>query len=158
MNTENITGSAIFSSDGRYRYVLRREWNAHSPGVLFIGLNPSTADASRNDPTIRRLIGFAHRWGYGHLVVANLYAYCTPYPGTLFQCAEPVGKENDRWLSHLVKQYKTTVLIYGNQARKGDRHLVLLPMVPQPYCIRISKAGMPMHPLYLPYTSEPIPF
>jgi len=68
-----MLGSAVFSRDGRYRYALRRVWDDGKPAVLFVGLNPSTADAHRDDATIRRCTRFARDWGFGQLLVGNLF-------------------------------------------------------------------------------------
>lgn len=75
-----IVQSADFSACGTYRYALRKIWLPAAPQVLFIGLNPSTADEKSDDPTIRRCLGFARSWGYGGLIVANLFAYRTTAP------------------------------------------------------------------------------
>jgi hypothetical protein len=72
---DDLGMGAEFSDCGTYRYALWRTWNALQPGVLFVGLNPSTADATTDDPTIRRCIGFAKRWGYGGITMANVFAY-----------------------------------------------------------------------------------
>ena len=96
--------SAVVSPCERYRYVLRRVFGS-GPAVMFVGLNPSTADEHRDDPTIRRCIGFAKRWGYGTVVVTNLYAWRATQPRDLRQAAcavgEPAGESNvnDRYLA-----------------------------------------------------------
>jgi hypothetical protein len=94
----DVERAAAFSRDGRYRYALWREWDAAKPCVLFIGLNPSSADDRRDDPTIRRCTGFARRWGFGRLAVGNLFALRTPHPSQLRRVPSPVGPRNDRWL------------------------------------------------------------
>jgi len=78
-----VKGSASISRDGRYRYALRRVWDPRNPSVLFIGLNPSTADHQQDDPTIRRCIRFARDWGFGELIAANLFAFRTKSPRLL---------------------------------------------------------------------------
>lgn len=97
-----IRRSAILSPDGRYRYQLTRRWDdnsAHLPPLLFVMLNPSTADAERDDPTIRRCMGFARNLGYPGITVMNLYAYRATNPAELAHVDDPVGPENDELLS-----------------------------------------------------------
>ena len=83
---------ASFSADGCYRWWLTRRWQQGVGGLLFLGLNPSRADAKRDDPTLRRLIGFAAGWGYDALVVLNLFARMSPSPAALRRCS------GSRWL------------------------------------------------------------
>ena len=90
-----IVQSADFSACGTYRYALRRIWLPAAPQVLFIGLNPSTADEKSDDPTIRRCLGFARSWGYGGLIVANLFAYRATAPSALREARDPIGPLND---------------------------------------------------------------
>ena len=89
---------AVFSPCRTYRYALSRVWAADKPYALFIGLNPSTADETLDDPTIRRCIDFAKRWGYGGLVMANLFAYRATDPAVMKRAAEPVRR------AHLLQQ------------------------------------------------------
>ena len=89
---------AMFSPCRSYRYSLWRTWDSQKPIVVFIGLNPSTADETVNDPTMRRCIGFARLWGYGGMVVVNLFAYCATKPTVLRHVADPVGKDTDSWI------------------------------------------------------------
>ena len=89
---------AVLSECKKYRYMLRRVWDRTKPACLFIGLNPSTADATVDDPTIRRCVGFADSWGYGELVVGNLYAFRATKPKDMFNQDDPVGPFNDLWL------------------------------------------------------------
>ncbi|MCL6576102.1 DUF1643 domain-containing protein [Kyrpidia sp.] len=79
---------------GPYRYSLTREWDASKPRVVFIMLNPSTADDDQDDNSVKRCIGFAKKWGFGSLEVVNLFAYRTPNPEKLSQVEDPVGMEN----------------------------------------------------------------
>ena len=147
---------ATLSKDQQYRYSLSRIWDKDKEMILFIGLNPSTADAKENDPTIRRLIGYASRWDFGGMHVCNLFAYRTPDPKELFQVLDPVGKRNDRYIKKMSKYARITVLMYGNEGRRFNRHEEILNYIEEPYCIKVSKTGMPMHPLYLKYTKTPL--
>ncbi|MEM9215389.1 MAG: DUF1643 domain-containing protein [Cyanobacteria bacterium P01_F01_bin.150] len=166
---------AIFSECDRYRYVLWRRWAIAKPMVLFIALNPSTADATVNDPTMRRCISFAQSWGYGGIIGANLFAYRTPQPTVLKQASEPIGPEGDRWISSLcqyvVAQPKLAkrktkgqaiILAWGNHGQwlGRDRSILQLiqAIVPMPHCLTVTKQGQPAHPLYLPKSLKPLPY
>lgn len=100
-------GKAAFSRCGRYRWWLRRQWRQEAPVLLFIGLNPSSADGRRADPTLRRLIGFAEGWGYGAVEVVNLFAWVSTDPADLHRAAEPVGHRTDAWIRHCVRRLQT---------------------------------------------------
>src|SRR4028119_2392792 len=86
---------AIFDPTRTYRYALWRTWDAARPPVAFVLLNPSTADARRDDPTIRRCANFARTWGFGGLEVVNLFAFRATHPTDLKCAADPVGPQND---------------------------------------------------------------
>ena len=121
-------------------------------------LNPSRADAQINDPTITRCINFASSWGYGRLEVVNLFAYRTPKPTLLKQAAEPIGKDNDRYIIESVSKSDRIILAWGNHGlwRKQDIYtLELLKNYTHLYSLGITKRGCPRHPLYLRRTVEP---
>lgn len=97
--TETLFGAssdAVLSDCGTYRYSLTRVWDESRPRVCFVMLNPSTADASANDPTIVRCRNFAYSWNYGSLEVVNLFAYRATNPRVLRTVQDPIGPENDR--------------------------------------------------------------
>jgi len=144
-----VRGSAVFSRCGRYRYVLRREWDSSRDAVLFIGLNPSTADARRDDPTIRRCIGFARSWGYGAVIVANLFAFRATDPAKLKVAGDPVGPRNDRWLARLRGEAGMTVAAWGVHGKLRSRDEEFLAEGGELYCLGRTKGGCPRHPLYL---------
>ncbi|MBC7971764.1 MAG: DUF1643 domain-containing protein [Verrucomicrobia bacterium] len=152
---------AEFDATGRYRYLLWRSWDEQAARVGFVMLNPSRADAVVNDPTIRRCLGFARSWGYGALEVVNLFAYCTAQPTELRQVADPIGRENDRYLANLVQRVDHIILAWGNggclQSRDravmalwGDRASI--------YCLGTTRLGQPKHPLYLRRDVPPSPW
>src|SRR3954470_12052751 len=89
--------AAIFSDDRKYRYCLFRQWDIDAPVVMFIGLNPSTANETQDDPTIRRVCKFAFDWGFGGVYMMNLFAWVTAYPQELMLVEKPIG-DNDRFL------------------------------------------------------------
>ncbi len=103
-STKNAKAT-VFSSNRVYRYVLWREWNqllsAPFRYAMFIGLNPSTADETKNDPTVRKCIGFAKRWGYDGLCMTNLFAFRATDPGAMLKDLAPIGPDNDDWLVKL---------------------------------------------------------
>src|SRR4051794_1235729 len=92
------TGPAVLSDDRVYRYSLSRTWSPTKGAVTFIGLNPSTADENELDPTLRRIVGFAHAWGYGTFHMANLFAFRATDPVAMRAAPEPVGPDNDEHL------------------------------------------------------------
>lgn len=141
--------SAVLSPCGTYRYELTRRWS-NRPLVGWVMLNPSTADADVDDPTVRRCIGFAKAWGYGGLVIRNLFALRATDPCELDRHADPVGPDNDTHLSRC-KYDDKTVIAWG--ARGGDRgHEVLELLEKQgarPHQLAVTDGGQPRHPLYL---------
>jgi hypothetical protein len=144
--------AAILSDDKMYRYQLSRIWDESKPHILFIMLNPSIADAATDDPTIRRVIRFAASWGYGGIYVANLYAFRSTDPKALKHADDPVGKENVSYITHLIGMADKVVYAWGNNQKEPTW---LSELVQTPYCIDLSKNGIPKHPLYL--KSELIP-
>lgn len=144
--------SATISPCGLFRYDLLRVWRPSGGLVNFIGLNPSTADAQKDDPTIRRCRAFAIRWGYGGFVVTNLFAFRSTDPQAMKRAADPVGPENDAYLSKWSRNAAVVVAAWGNHgafAGRGDkvRDELLEPPVS---CFRMTKQGQPEHPLYQP--------
>ncbi len=144
---------AIISACGRYRYALWRRWQP-GPALLFVMLNPSTADAANNDPTIRRCIGFAQSWGFGSLLVGNLFALRTPSPKRLLKARAPVGPDNAEWLQRLQQHAELTVAGWGNHGqyrRAGTKMRLLLT---DPKVLGLTKLGEPRHPLYVPASAR----
>jgi len=147
-----MENGARFSSDRIYRYRLWRIWDRRKGLVLFIGLNPSTADENVNDPTIRRCIGFAMNWSYGGMLMGNIFAYRNTYPETLKICKiDPVGEDNDGELHAMNTEAKSTVLCWGNGGvYRGRGNKVSCEMFPGARSFGYTKQGQPLHPLYLP--------
>ncbi|MFT3819806.1 MAG: DUF1643 domain-containing protein [Rubrivivax sp.] len=146
---------AYISECGRYRYSLWRQWG---PGdqVMFVGLNPSTADATLDDPTVRRCIGFARAWGYGGLVLTNLFAWRATSPRDMMAADDPVGPDNDRVLRSAYAKAALTVATWGAFGSHGGRHDAVREMLPRLHCLRLTKGGHPGHPLYLPGGLRPV--
>ena len=147
---------AEFSACGRYRYKLWRVWDVGLPPVMFIMLNPSTADATNDDPTIRRCIGFARDWGYGSVRVGNLFAWRTPYPSALRVALDPVGRENDGALLELANGAALVVAAWGiHGAWSGRGQIVRKRFSHRLHALGMTKSGEPAHPLRLRRTSRP---
>ena len=144
-----INKTANFSSCRKYRYSLSRIWDKQKKFVLFIGLNPSTADEEVDDPTIRRCSGYAQKWGYGGLIMVNLFAYRTTLPSNLKKVKYPVGRDNDKYIVKLSKKADITVAAWGNNGILYRRDKQVLSLVPSLMCLKVNKSGQPAHPLYL---------
>ena len=144
-----INKTANFSSCRKYRYSLSRIWDKQKKFVLFIGLNPSTADEEMDDPTIRRCSGYAQKWGYGGFMMVNLFAYRTTLPSNLKKVKYPVGSENDKYIVKLSKKADITVATWGDNGNLYSRDKQILSLVPNLMCLKINKSGQPAHPLYL---------
>lgn len=153
-------GAAVISDDGLYRYELIRRWG-DDPMLEFVMLNPSTADASTDDPTLRRCVGFAKQWGYGAVVVHNLFAYRASSPSVLVNVDDPIGPKNRAYLGNEIGH--CTIVGWGaNPAAVGwwngyprditaaltKRKLLL--------CLGLTANGQPRHPLYVPSATHPI--
>jgi hypothetical protein len=144
---------------GDYRYTLTRTWDSSAEPLVFILLNPSTADASQNDPTIRRCIGFAKRWGFGGIVVVNLYAYRARNPRDMLAADDPVGTDNDRIIAEVVDG-NTVVAAWGTNARheRVAEVLELIPRTKRLLALEITKYGHPRYPLYVLGEAQPLPW
>lgn len=151
--------SAQLSDCGRYRYTLTRDWGEGRRAV-FVMLNPSTADASEDDPTIRRCMGFARDWGYSGLLVLNLYAYRSTDPRELWKVDDPVGPDNDSHIRQCLTQAEVhgcvTVAAWGAHA-KADRVMAVYSLHPEHAftALGVTKNGAPRHPLYMPGSATP---
>lgn len=141
-----------------YRYSLSRIWDESKSLVLFIGLNPSTADEQDDDPTLRRCIGFAKNWGYGGVCMANLFAYRATQPKDLKLASDPIGPDNDEWLVKLTKQADIVIAAWGNDGAFLNRSSAVQAMIPNIHCLKINKSGEPAHPLYQPAAAKPFVF
>lgn len=150
---------AMLSHDGVYRYELSRRW-ADGPAATFIMLNPSTADATLDDPTIRKCIGFAKRWKMGGIFVVNLFALRSTNPDALKTHVDPVGIENGVVIHDAVVRSRVVIVAWGtkgNLMNRDDKIIELLEMVGRdPLCLGITKGGFPKHPLYVSYETIPI--
>lgn len=144
--------TALLSEDKLYRYQLLRVWDETLPRVLFVMLNPSTADATKDDPTIRRVISFAKSWGYGGVYVGNLFAFRSTDPKGLKYVKDPIGENNIQHIQAMVGLVDKIIYAWGNNQKEPKW---LSELVTTPYCIDISKKGVPKHPLYLKKDTQP---
>lgn len=148
---------AEISDDGSYRFVLGRRWDVDLPECVFIMLNPSTADATEDDPTIRRCVNFAKSLGCGSLLVGNLYAFRATDPRDLFRAADPTGgAKNDAVLTDLLSRGEVVIAGWGVHA-KSERvaEVIRLPGAERIVALGATKNGAPRHPLYIPASATP---
>lgn len=153
--------TAIISPCGLYRYRLTRALDGCDT-LAVIMVNPSTADAETDDPTIRKLIGFGHRWGFGRLVVGNLYAYRATDVGELGRVDDPIGPDNDDHLARIMSEASRIVVAWGPMAKqprawRAARLRRFLDIAGAAQLFQIgppTQDGMPHHPLMLPYDLE----
>ncbi len=151
-----MTTSAVLSDDGAYRYYLSRVWEDSAEKLVFVMLNPSTADAEADDPTIRKCIGFARRFGFGGIEVVNLFAYRATKPEALRDPdADPVGPDNDHYLRNVCRN-RFVVCAWGALGRvyyaRVQEVLRLLEDVSAvAVSLALTKHGHPQHPLMLAY-------
>lgn len=161
-----------FSEDRVYRYTLWRDWtdetleleeragNHSHEFVMFIGLNPSTADETKDDPTIRKCIGFAKRWGYGALCMTNLFAFRATDPKDMKRFLHPYGPDNNDHLGRVAAHAGMVVAAWGVNGIHNERDKEVTEMMRdlgvQLHCLRMTASGHPEHPLYVPYTVTPM--
>ena len=150
---------ALFDATRRYRYLLWRRWAEAGAVVVFVMLNPSTADAERDDPTIRRCGGFARAWGFAAMTVVNLFALRATDPARLRRARDPIGCDNDRHIAAAAAAGDALVLAWGAHGGLGGRDRAVLALVAdrRPECLGVTRAGQPRHPLYLPRATRPRP-
>lgn len=175
----SIERKTEFSQHRIFRYTLWRDWSAdiatnglftedphgdYYPGrpdqyVQFIGLNPSTADETKDDPTIRKCIGFAKRWGFGALCMTNLFAFRATDPRVMMGCPKPVGDDNDMWIVRCAREAGMIVAAWGTKGEFMGRDVEVLKLLPtELHRLRRTKHGHPEHPLYVPYEKQPEKF
>lgn len=145
-----------------YRYELERDWlSGDRPPAVFVMLNPSTADEDRDDPTIRRCVGFATRWGHRGIRVANLYGWRATDPAELWEAADPIGALADWYLARAIGAATGTgdlepgsrlIVAWGAHAHpdRVTRFAGLLGHHPA-WCLGLTQDGQPRHPLHVPY-------
>jgi hypothetical protein len=154
-------GTAIFDVGRRYRFRLSRVWDATKPRICFVLLNPSTADAARLDPTVRRCAGFARGWGAGALEITNLFALRATDPRDLRAAPEPIGEGNDEAILAGALAADLVVCGWGIHGALRQRHRAVLTTLTaagvEPLALGLTKGGHPRHPLYLRRDLWPTP-
>lgn len=143
-----IDAGATFSPCRAYRYRLWRMWSETEPAMAFCMLNPSTADESVEDPTVRRCIGFAKKWGYGGLVVVNIFALRSTDPKALYVHPDPVGPDNDGHICNVCETVPLMIAAWGVHGELNGRGKKVEAMLAMKTMGR-TKDGHPRHPLYL---------
>lgn len=165
--------TAVFSPCWTWRYRLTRRVAFGPPTVantvLFIGLNPSTADESNNDPTVTRMMGFARSWGYVRLIVCNIFAFRATDPDEMKRAANPIGEQrgrlnvNDEAIKTAADESALVVCAWGNHGaflQRGDWVTKILQWNPSRSlkCLGTNKDGSPKHPLYIRANATPVYF
>ena len=140
---------AVFSPDRKYRYRLSRTWDAQGDTLAFIMLNPSTADETANDPTVTRCIGYAKDWGYGSLLVGNIFGARETDPSNLRDYDDPVGPENNTHLEEIHDTASKTIVAWGTHGALHDREDEVKQLLDGDlFALNITQDGHPAHPLY----------
>lgn len=162
-NSSEIEGliekGAELSDDGLYRYLLWRRWDKTLPRAVFIMLNPSTADADIDDPTIRRCMGFARSWGMGGIRVVNLYPFRATKPEDLWKAAAPRGQGNLSSIERAIEPGGINIAAWGAHGKEAQVREVCdlfydlgVPL----YALKINSDRSPAHPLYIKGDTVPI--
>ncbi len=141
---------AVISECGQYRYTLLRVWDERLPKVMFIGLNPSVADADRDDFTLKRCVAYARDWGYGGVLIGNLFAYRSTDPKALKHASDPIGSENDIRLKRLADKAEIVVAVWGNHGTFMHRGDAVRKQIPRLHYLALTQKGEPHHPRGLP--------
>jgi hypothetical protein len=162
LHREFQSARATFSNCRKYRYTLSRTWDAGLPTACWLLLNPSTADEQKLDPTLRRCVGFSRAWGFGSMVVANLFAIRSPYPRHVYAAADPVGPQNDAHIRRLTRAAGKVIVGWGVHGAHGGRNekivRLLIKWNVEPWCLGLTEQGHPRHPLYVEGSTELIRF
>ena len=153
-----VASGAVFSSFDIHRYVLFRIWDPSLPSLNVIGLNPSTADADFDDPTIRRCVDFARRWGHGGLVMTNIFSYRATDPEVMKGRGSPSGDYNDLMLIGCTQVADRVLAAWGTHGAYRDRGSVVTDTLRNSvdlYCLGQTRGGFPKHPLYIKRSTIP---
>lgn len=153
---KGLSRNASFDRQRIYRYELHRGWSDGSRMVNFICLNPSTADAEMDDPTVRKCVKFARTWGYDSLCITNLFAYRTVDPRLMMKAADPIGLGNDRHILQIAERASLVICAWGRDGAFMGRGSIVRRMIARfdPHYLRLTRE-QPWHPLYLPDSTVP---
>jgi len=153
---------AAFSRCRRWRYLLWRRWDAAKPVANFLMLNPSTADELRLDPSCTRARNYAERWGYGALIVTNLFGWRATDPQEMKAVRDPVGRGNDAAILRAAREAALVVCAWGNHGEHLQRALRTKRLLEENriplHVLRLNGGGHPAHPLYLPGGLNALPW
>lgn len=151
-----ILRTAEFSDDGRCRWNLKRIWEPKKGLALYVGLNPSRADAKVDDMTVKKGIGFAESWGYGGTMHGNAYPFITPYPQDLAQCTYEEMEKNDAKLVEMARLASVVVLAWGSFPKFKARFDCLAELLKRwrPICLGLTKDGFPHHISRIAYSTR----
>ena len=140
---------------GNHRYELFRTWDVDGKVACFVMLNPSTADAEQDDPTVRKCVGFAKRWGCGGVRIVNLFSIRSPSPSAIRLSDSPVGPRCDEHLLDAASNSDIAVAAWGNHGGYHARDRGVLDMLRREgvavQCLGVTTKGFPRHPLYVSY-------
>ena len=123
---------------------------------MFIGLNPSTADETNDDPTIRRCVNFAKSWGYGALCMTNLFAFRATKPEVMKQQKDPIGEKNNHYIKKFARGAGVVIAAWGVHGSFWARDHEVKLMLPRLHHLGLTKHGDPRHPLYLKKDLSPV--
>lgn len=153
-------GQAHFSDDGVYRYALSRAWDPGKPMVQWVGLNPSTADATKLDPTLRRVSRFSIACGFGGFWMTNLFAFRATKPRDMLKAQDPIGPANDQWLLDVARWCTLTIACWGPHGGLNERETEVIRLFDgrSLSALATTNAGHPRHPLYLKGELRPKPW
>jgi hypothetical protein len=151
---------ATFSRCRRWRYLLWRRWDEAKPVANFLMLNPSTADEFQLDPSCTRARNYAERWGFGAVLITNIFGWRATDPEEMKSVEDPVGPGNDRAILKAARRARIVVCAWGNHGEHRERGNEVKGMLARYgvalYFLRLNRSGHPAHPLYLPGTLRPL--
>ena len=155
---EWIHSEATFSDCMNYRYQLLRVWDESLPKIMWLMLNPSTADETKNDPTLQRCENRSRDYGFGGFYVCNIFAYRATDPRDMKAQGNPIGFDNLTYILSTAAQSQKIVCGWGSHGthkQQGFRVMASVRQCHDLYALRLTAKGEPSHPLYLPYDSKP---
>jgi hypothetical protein len=153
---------AVFSRCRRWRYLLWRCWDESKPAANFLMLNPSTADQHKLDPSCTRARNYAAYWGFGAVLITNIFGWRATDPNQMKSVKDPVGRGNDQAIVDAAKAAKLVVCAWGNHGAHRERAAEVATLLKRErfllHALRITGSGHPAHPLYLPASLRPAPW
>lgn len=157
MNIDKDPSGAVFTDDRLHRLYLWRWWDSEKRWVMFIGLNPSTADELRDDPTIRRCIGFAKKWDFGGMFMCNVFTLVSTNPNKL-NVESPIAMGTSLAMKVIRERCWMAIVAWGDlvtKVRSSEDRIERIKYQLSPlHCFGLTKKGNPRHPLYMPYSRE----